>query len=95
MYSGNIRNFQTIRMISVKNRLISIVSLPDEYVNELQLYRESFKLGCMLDHSVYDMIYLVTGKTQYLLCTILRLRLRFAQNDKGGFSGKTSEIIIY
>ena len=36
-----------------------IVSLPDEYVNELQLYRESFKLGCMLDHSVYDMIYLV------------------------------------
>ena len=36
-----------------------IVSLPDEYVNEMQLYRESFKLGCMLDHSVYDMIYLV------------------------------------
>ena len=39
-----------------------IVSLPDEYVYELDLYRESFKLGCMLDHSVYDMIYLVLAR---------------------------------
>ena len=39
-----------------------IVSLPDEYVNELQLYREPFKLWCMLDHSVYDMIYLVLAR---------------------------------
>ena len=31
MFSGNIRSFQTFRMISVKNH---IVSLPDEYVNE-------------------------------------------------------------
>ena len=42
-----------------------IVSLTDEYVNELQLYRESFKLGCMLDHSVYDIDLLDTDKTQY------------------------------
>ena len=41
-----------------------IVSLPDEYVNELQLYRESFKLGCMLDHSVYDIDLPSPGKTQ-------------------------------
>ncbi len=39
-----------------------IFSLPDEYVNELQLYRESFKLGCMLDHSVHDKIYLVLAR---------------------------------
>ena len=41
-----------------------IVSLPDEYVNELQHYRESFKLGCMLDHSVYDIDLPGPGKTQ-------------------------------
>ena len=41
-----------------------IVSLPDEYVNEKDLYRESFKLGCMLDHSVYDIDLPGTGKTQ-------------------------------
>ena len=39
-----------------------IVSLPDEYVNEMQLYRESFKFGCMLDQLVYDMIYLVLAR---------------------------------
>ena len=41
-----------------------IVSLLDEYVNELQLYRESFRLGCMLDHLVYDINLLSPGKMQ-------------------------------
>ena len=41
-----------------------IVSLPDEYVNELQLYRESFKLGCMLDQGLYEIDLPGTGKTQ-------------------------------
>ena len=39
-----------------------IFSLPDDYVNELQLYRESFKVDCILDESVYDMIYLVLAR---------------------------------
>ena len=51
-------------MISVKKSIDRIVSLPDEYVNERQLYRESFKLGCMLDHSVYDIDLPGIGKTQ-------------------------------
>ena len=50
MYSGNIRSFRTIRINKCEKSIDHIVSLPDEYVNELQLYRESFKLGCMLDH---------------------------------------------
>ena len=45
-----------------KKSIDRIVFLPDEYVNEMQLYRESFKLGCMLDHSVCDMIYLVLAR---------------------------------
>ena len=38
------------------------VSLPDEYFNELDLYRESFKLGCTLDHPIYDVLYLVLAR---------------------------------
>lgn len=39
-----------------------IISLPDEYVSEKELYREAFSLGCMLNHSVYDMIFLVLAR---------------------------------
>ena len=39
-----------------------IVSLQDEYLNELQLYRESFILECMLNDSVHDMIYPVLAR---------------------------------
>ncbi|MES9857743.1 MAG: type II toxin-antitoxin system VapC family toxin [Sedimenticola sp.] len=39
-----------------------IVSLPDEYVDEIELYREAFSLGCMLNQPVYDMIYLVLAR---------------------------------
>ena len=41
-----------------------IVSLPDEYVNELQLYRESFKFRVYVGHSVYDIDLPSPGKTQ-------------------------------
>ena len=39
-----------------------IVALADEYVNEAELYREAFSLGCMLDHPIYDMVYLVLAR---------------------------------
>ena len=64
MFFGNIINFQTFRMNKCEKSINHIVSLPDEYVNELQLYRESYKLICMLDHSVYDIDLPGTGKTQ-------------------------------
>ena len=62
MFSGNIRNYQTIQYDECEKSIDNIVSLPDEYVNELDLFRESFKLGCMMDHSIYDMIYLVLAR---------------------------------
>lgn len=39
-----------------------IISLPDEYVDEKELYREAFNLGCMLNHPIYDMIFLVLAR---------------------------------
>ena len=60
-----------------------IVSLPDEYVNELDLYRESFKLGCMLDHSAYDMIYLVLARRNNATLLTIDQRL-VASAEKAG-----------
>ena len=60
-----------------------IVSLPDEYVNELQFYRESFKLGCMLDHSVHDMIYLVLARRNNATLLTMDQRL-VASAEKAG-----------
>jgi predicted nucleic acid-binding protein len=36
--------------------------LPDEYVNEHELYIEAFKLGCELNHPVYDALFLVLAR---------------------------------
>ena len=60
-----------------------IVSLPDEYVNEMQLYRESFKLGCMLDHTVHDMIYLVLARRNNATLLTIDQRL-VASAEKAG-----------
>ena len=60
-----------------------IVSLPDEYVNELQLYRESFKLGCMLDHSVRNMIYLVLARRNNATLLTMDQRLLVSAEKAG------------
>ena len=64
MFFGNIRNFSDFPYDKCEKSIHHIVSLTDEYMNELQLYRESFKLGCMLDHSVYDIDLPSPGKMQ-------------------------------
>ena len=38
------------------------IALPDEYCNDLTLYRESFSLGCLVEKPVYDMFYLVLAR---------------------------------
>jgi predicted nucleic acid-binding protein len=38
------------------------IALPDQYINEIELYREAFKLGCTLDHPIYDMLYVVLAR---------------------------------
>ncbi|MCK4619275.1 MAG: type II toxin-antitoxin system VapC family toxin [Desulfobacterales bacterium] len=38
------------------------IALPDEYSNDLTLYRESFSLGYLIGKPVYDMFYLVLAR---------------------------------
>ena len=38
------------------------IALPDDYINDIELYREAFNMSCMLDHPVYDMLYLILAR---------------------------------
>ena len=38
------------------------LGLPDDFLNEIDLYREAFKLACTADHPVYDMMYLIAAR---------------------------------
>lgn len=38
------------------------LSLPDDFINELDLYREAFKLGCAINHPIYAMLYLIVAR---------------------------------
>lgn len=38
------------------------ITLPDDYINDIELYREAFNLGCMLNYPVYDMLYLILAR---------------------------------
>ena len=48
-------------MICEKN-LEQAIALPDDFINEIELYREAFKLGCTVGHSIYDMLYLIISR---------------------------------
>ena len=47
---------------SCEKALDQALALPDDFINELDLYREAFKLSCTLNHPVYDMFYLVLAR---------------------------------
>jgi predicted nucleic acid-binding protein len=38
------------------------LALVDDFIEEKDLCREAFKLACNLDHSVYDMLYLIVAR---------------------------------
>jgi predicted nucleic acid-binding protein len=38
------------------------ILLPDEFMNEIDLYKEAFALGCLTQQPVYDMFFLVLSR---------------------------------
>ncbi len=66
-----------------KKAIDDIIALVDEYVNEADLYREAFNIGCMLDHPIYDMIYLVLARRNNAILLTMDKKL-IAAGDKAG-----------
>ncbi len=51
-----------ISFLSCEKGIEQALSFPDDFINELDLYREAFKLGCTMNHPIYDMLYLVVAR---------------------------------
>jgi predicted nucleic acid-binding protein len=59
------------------------IGIPDDYINEIELYRESFSMGCMLNHSVYDMLYLVLARRNNAILLTLDKKLKSVAQNSG------------
>lgn len=59
------------------------IALPDDLINDKDLYREAYKLGCILDHSTYDMLYLVLARRHNatLLTMDKKLKLKAQESN--------------
>ena len=55
-------SFANLSFQDCENRLEQAISLPDNFINEIDIFHEAFKLSCTLNHSVYDMLYLIIAR---------------------------------
>ena len=65
------------------------IALPDEYISEIELYREAFKLGCTLDHPIYDMLYVVLARRNSARLLTMDKKLITTAHKAGVESGKS------
>ena len=64
---------------SCEKALEQALALPDDFINELDLYREAFKLSCTFNHPVYDMLYLlIARRNNGLLLTLDKQLIKIA-----------------
>jgi len=54
--------FADLSFRDCENRLEQAIALPDNFINEIDIFHEAFKLSCTVNHSVYDMLYLVIAR---------------------------------
>jgi len=65
------------------------IALPDQYINEIDLYREAFKLGCTLDHPIYDMLYVVLARRNSARLLTMDKKLILVAHKAGVESGES------
>jgi predicted nucleic acid-binding protein len=65
------------------------IALPDQFINEMDLYREAFKLGCTLDHPIYDMLYVVLARRNSARLLTMDKKLIIAGHKAGVESGES------
>ena len=54
------------------------IALPDDYIDEIDIYREAFNMGCKLNHPIYDMMYLVLARRNNALLLTMDKKLTSA-----------------
>lgn len=63
-----------------EQRLEQTLSLPDDFVNEMDIFREAFKQSCTSSQAVYDMMYaIIARRNNATLLTIDKKRTQMAK----------------
>ena len=56
------------------------IALPDDFIDEHDFFREAFKLSSTLNHSVYDIMYLIAARrNNAVLLTLDKKLIRIAK----------------
>ena len=63
---------------SCEKSIEQAIALPDDYLNEIDLYREAFNMACKLNHPVYDMLYLILARRNSALLLTMDKKLKGA-----------------
>ena len=76
--------YQRLTDLSVRacaQALDRAMALPDDFIDEQDFFREAFKLACTVDHSVYDIMYLITARRHNaVLLTLDKKLVRLAKD---------------
>ena len=50
--------------------------MPDDYLNEIDLYREAFNMGCKLDYTICDMLHLILARRNSAVLLMMDKKLK-------------------
>lgn len=74
------RRLTDLSLQDCERGLEQAIALPDDFIDEHDFFREAFKLSCTLDHSVYDIMYLVAARRNNAV--LLSLDKKLIRNAK-------------
>ena len=74
------RRLTDLSLQDCERGLEQAIALPDDFIDEHDFFREAFKLSCTLEHSVYDIMYLVTARRNNAV--LLTLDKKLIRNAK-------------
>jgi predicted nucleic acid-binding protein len=68
---------------SCEKSIEQAIALPDDYLNEIDLYREAFNMACKLNRPVYDMLYLILARRNSAVLLTMDKKLKGAALKSG------------
>lgn len=68
---------------SCEKSIEQAIALPDDYLNEIDLYREAFNMACKLNHPIYNVLYLILARRNSALLLTMDKKLKDVATKSG------------
>ncbi len=59
------------------------LALPDDFISDFDLHKEAFNMSCMLNHPVYDMLYMILARRHSATLLTMDKKLKKACKKSG------------